>query len=133
MTGQRKGIPIAMTDGERDAFLRTQPVCRVATVGPADRHVSALWFVWDGTELWLNSLTRSQRWADVSRDPRLSVIVDEGGADFLRLRGVELRNGSSPASTCAAAASGTTVGTAGSGSPSQDRELGLRQAPAMKH
>jgi hypothetical protein len=91
MTGQRKGIPIAMTDGERDAFLRTQPVCRVATVGPADRHVSALWFVWDGTELWLNSLTRSQRWADVSRDPRLSVIVDEGGADFLRLRGVELR------------------------------------------
>jgi hypothetical protein len=92
MTGQRKGTAIAMTDGDRDTFLRTQPVCRAATVGPGGHpHVSALWFVWDGTALWLNSLTRSQRWADIARDPRLSVIVDEGGADFLRLRGVELR------------------------------------------
>ena len=49
MTGQRKGAAIAMTDGERDAFLRTQPVCRVATLGPGGHpHVSALWFVWDG-------------------------------------------------------------------------------------
>ena len=92
MTGQRKGAAIAITDGERDAFLRTQPVCRVATLGPGGHpHVSALWFVWDGTAVWLNSLTRSQRWADIGRDPRLGVIVDDGGADFLRLRGVEMR------------------------------------------
>ena len=92
MTGQRRGAKIAMTDGERDAFLRAQPVCRVATVGPGGHpHVSALWFVWDGTALWLNSLIRSQRWTDIGRDRRLSVIVDEGGADFLQLRGIELR------------------------------------------
>jgi hypothetical protein len=92
MTGQRRGASIAMTDGERDAFLRSQPVCRVATLGPGGHpHVSALWFVWDGSALWLNSLTRSQRWTDIGRDPRLSVIVDEGGADFLRLRGIEVR------------------------------------------
>lgn len=88
---QRRGRAIAMTDGERDAFLRTQPVCRVATIGPGGSpHASALWFVWDGAALWLNSLVRSQRWTDLSRDPRLSVIVDDGGSDFLRLRGVEL-------------------------------------------
>jgi hypothetical protein len=88
---QRRGGAIAMTGAEQDAFLRTQPVCRVATVGPSGHpHVSALWFVWDGTALWLNSLVRSQRWADLARDPRVSVIVDEGGSDFLRLRGVEL-------------------------------------------
>ena len=91
MLRQRRGTAIAMTAEERDVFLRTQPVCRVATIGPGGApHASALWFVWDGTALWLNSLTRSQRWTDLSRDTRLSVVVDEGGADFLRLRGVEL-------------------------------------------
>ena len=91
MLRQRRGTAIAMTAEERDVFLRTQSVCRVATIGPGGApHVGALWFVWDGAALWLNSLTRSQRWTDLSRDARLSVVVDEGGADFLRLRGVEL-------------------------------------------
>jgi hypothetical protein len=91
MPGQRRGTAIAMSDEELDAFLRSQPVCRVATVGPGGHpHTGALWFVWDGTALWLNSLTRSRRWTDLGRDPRLSVLVDDGGFDFLRLRGVEL-------------------------------------------
>jgi hypothetical protein len=91
MTGQRRGNAIAMSGDERDAFLRDQPVCRVATLGPGGHpHASALWFVWDGTALWLNSLVRSQRWTDLGRDPRVSVVVDDGGADFLKLRGVEL-------------------------------------------
>ncbi|MFC5752213.1 pyridoxamine 5'-phosphate oxidase family protein [Actinomadura rugatobispora] len=89
--GQRRGTAIAMTGEERDVFLREQPICRVATVGPTGHpHASALWFAWDGASLWLNSLVRSRRWADLDRDPRLSVIVDDGGTDFLRLRGVEL-------------------------------------------
>jgi hypothetical protein len=92
VTGQRKGTAIAMTEDERDAFLRAQPVCRVATVGSDGRpHASALWFVWDGTALWLNSLTRSQRWVDLDRDPRISVIIDDGGTDFMALRGIELQ------------------------------------------
>ncbi|WP_405885224.1 pyridoxamine 5'-phosphate oxidase family protein [Streptomyces sp. NBC_01136] len=92
MSGQRRGTAIAMTDTERDAFLRTAPLCRVATAGRTGHpHVSALWFVWDGSALWLNSLVRSQRWTDLDRDPRLSVIVDDGGTDFMALRGVELR------------------------------------------
>jgi hypothetical protein len=92
VTGQRKGTAIAMTEDERDTFLRAQPICRVATVGADGRpHASALWFVWDGTALWLNSLTRSQRWVDLDRDPRLSVIIDDGGKDFMALRGIELQ------------------------------------------
>lgn len=140
MAGQRRGTAIAMTGNERDAFLRAHPLCRVATVGPGGHpHVSALWFVWDGAALWLNSLIRSQRWADPGRDPRLSVIVDDGGriscvcaglncweARRSSVRcpaGASLRthspgpNGSTRTSTWAAAASGTTAGTAGSGSP----------------
>lgn len=94
---QRRGAATAMADAERDDFLRTQPLCRVATTGLGGRpHVSALWFVWDGTALWLNSLVRSQRWTDLSRDRRVGVIVDDGGADFLRLRGVELQGTAQP-------------------------------------
>jgi hypothetical protein len=89
--GQRRGSALAMTADERDSFLAGQPLCRVATAGPGGRpHVSALWFVWDTTALWLNSLTRSRRWSDAMADARVSVIVDDGGLDFLRLRGVEL-------------------------------------------
>lgn len=92
MSGQRRGAAIAMADDDRDVFLWSQPVCRVATVGPGGRpHISALWFVWDGATIWLNSLVRSQRWADIARHPQVSVIVDDGGADFATLRGVELR------------------------------------------
>jgi hypothetical protein len=52
MAGQREGAAIAMTDDERHAFPRTQPACRVATVGPGGHpHASALWCVGDGTAL----------------------------------------------------------------------------------
>jgi hypothetical protein len=51
--------------------------------------VAPLWFVWDGTSLWLNSIVRSQRWTDLERDPRVAVVVDTG-VEFSELRGVEL-------------------------------------------
>ncbi|MEU1185821.1 pyridoxamine 5'-phosphate oxidase family protein [Streptomyces sp. NPDC005820] len=89
---QKRGATIAMDAGEVDAFLRAQPVCRVAvTASDGHPHLSPLWFVWDGTALWLNSLVRSRRWTDVVKHGRIAVVVDEGGFDFLALRGVELR------------------------------------------
>lgn len=79
-----------MTPAELDAFLTEQRTCRVATVSADGRpHLSALWFAWDGTALWLYSLTRSRRWAELRRDPRLAVIVDDGH-DYGELRGAEL-------------------------------------------
>jgi hypothetical protein len=87
---QRRGRAIAMTRAEVDAFLSTERTCRVATAGQDGRpHVSPLWFVWDGTSLWLNSIVRSQRWTDLDRDPRVAVVVD-AGMEFSELRGVEL-------------------------------------------
>ncbi|MGN9796262.1 pyridoxamine 5'-phosphate oxidase family protein [Streptomyces sp. OZ13] len=87
---QRRGRRIMMTPAELDAFLTRQRTCRVATVSPGGRpHVSALWFAWDGTSLWLYSLTRSRRWAELRRDPRLAVVVD-AGEEYGELRGVEL-------------------------------------------
>ncbi|MFT4288407.1 pyridoxamine 5'-phosphate oxidase family protein [Nocardioides sp.] len=79
-----------MTAEELDRFLAQERTCRVATVSRHGQpHVSPLWFVWDGTSLWLNSVVRSQRWTDIRREPRIGVVVD-AGAGFQELRGVEL-------------------------------------------
>ena len=89
MKEQRRGRSIAMTPDEVHAFLTQERVCRVASIGADGPHVVPMWFVWDAGRLWLNSTFRSQRWRDIERDPRISVVVDTGG-EFHELRGVEL-------------------------------------------
>ncbi|BBC38141.1 Pyridoxamine 5-phosphate oxidase [Streptomyces graminofaciens] len=87
---QRRGRKIMMTSEELDEFLTAQRTCRVATVSSDGApHVSPLWFVWDGTSLWLYSITRSRRWAALRKDPRVAVVVD-AGEEYGELRGVEL-------------------------------------------
>ncbi|NEA48363.1 pyridoxamine 5'-phosphate oxidase family protein [Streptomyces sp. SID10815] len=87
---QRRGRKIMMTPAELDEFLTAERTCRVATVSAGGApHVSALWFVWDGASLWLYSVVRSRRWADLRRDPRVAIVVDTG-EEYDRLRGVEL-------------------------------------------
>ncbi|MBA4866230.1 pyridoxamine 5'-phosphate oxidase family protein [Streptomyces sp. PSKA54] len=87
---QRRGRRIMMTPAELDEFLSTERTCRVATVSPDGApHASPLFFAWDGTSLWLYSITRSKRWADLRRDPRIAVVVD-AGEEYGELRGVEL-------------------------------------------
>jgi len=88
---QRRGRRTAMAPEERETFLRDERTCRVASVGgDGSPHVTPLWFVWDGRSLWLTSIVRSQRWTDLQRDGRVSVIVDTGH-DFMELRGVEIK------------------------------------------
>lgn len=89
-SSQRRGRSIAMTSAEADDFLAEQRTCRIATLSADGPHVTPLWFVWDGTALWLHSIVMSQRWTDLTRDPRTAVIVD-AGTEFGELRGVELR------------------------------------------
>lgn len=87
---QKRGRKIAMTADEIQSYLTQARVCRVASVDGAGRpHVSPLWFVWDETHLWLNSLVRSQRWTDLVRDPRVAVVID-GGDAFTELHGIEI-------------------------------------------
>src|SRR5580704_6575283 len=82
---QRRGRVIAMTAEELDAFLGEQRTCRFATTGPDGPHVAPVWFVWDGQAIWVYSLTRSQRWANLSRDPRVAVVVHDGRHAWLRV------------------------------------------------
>ncbi len=78
-----------MSDAEIDEFLAVEPTCRVATIGRDGPHATPLWFVWHHGLLWLYSITRSQRWTDLERDPRIGVVVDSG-REYLELRGVEI-------------------------------------------
>lgn len=91
---QRRARKIAMTPEEVTAFLDEERTCRVATNGTNGPHATPLWYLWEGADdggaLWLTSLSRSQRWADLERDPRIAVVVD-AGHDYGDLRGVELR------------------------------------------
>ncbi|NEB16490.1 pyridoxamine 5'-phosphate oxidase family protein [Streptomyces coelicoflavus] len=87
---QRRGRRIMMTPGELEAFLTAQRTCRVATVSADGApHVSTLWFVWDGSSMWLYSVVRSRRWTDLRRDPRVAIVVDTG-EEYGELRGAEL-------------------------------------------
>jgi nitroimidazol reductase NimA-like FMN-containing flavoprotein (pyridoxamine 5'-phosphate oxidase superfamily) len=90
MKTQRRGRAIAMSDDERDAFLATERTVRVATNGTHGPHATPLWFHWDGSALWLTSLTRAQRWKDLEADPRIGAVVD-AGESYDQLRGVEIR------------------------------------------
>ena len=86
---QKRGRKIAMTASEADAFLAEQRTCRVATVGPDGPHATPLWFLWSGGNIWLYSITRSRRWAELMADPRIGIVVDVGH-DYDDLRGVEI-------------------------------------------
>jgi hypothetical protein len=79
-----------MSAEELDGFLGAERTCRVATIGSGGPHVAPLWFVWHERALWLTSLSKSQRWTDLERDPRIAVVVD-AGHDYVELRGAELR------------------------------------------
>jgi hypothetical protein len=87
---QRRARRIAMSPAEVDEFLGATRTCRLASVGAAGPHVTPLWFVWHEGSMWMQSLTRSQRWTDLMRDPRVAVVVDDG-EEYMELRGVELR------------------------------------------
>ena len=95
MQEQRRGRKIAMTPEELDAYLGSERTCTVATVSHDGPHVTALWFVWDGECVWLYSITRSQRWTDLERDPRVALLV-EAGEEYNELRGVEIHGSVEP-------------------------------------
>lgn len=92
---QRRGKRVAMSQDEIDAFLGEEITCRIGTVNDRGPHVTALWYLWHGGALWLYSITGSQRWRDIERDPRVAVLVD-AGIEYLQLRGVEITGTAQP-------------------------------------
>ena len=66
LKAQKRSVAISMTAEERDAYLIDERVCRVASVGAdGNPHVTPLWFIWDGTHFWLNSITLNPELAPI--------------------------------------------------------------------
>ncbi|MCU1476388.1 MAG: pyridoxamine 5-phosphate oxidase [Subtercola sp.] len=87
---QRHRRVLQMDAGEVDAFLHEQRTARFASTDAAGHpHVTPVWFVWDGSAVWVSSLLRSQRWSDVAGNAAVALVCD-AGETYGELRGVEI-------------------------------------------
>ncbi len=86
---QKRARRIALSPEEMELLLAEERTCRVGSIGvDGGPHVTPMWFAWDGAAIWLYSIIKSQRWTNLMRDPRVSVVVDAGN-DYFELHGVE--------------------------------------------
>ena len=83
---------ISMTDDEILEFLSEgRKVLQVATIGKDGMpHLAPMWYVMDGDRIVFRSFTKSQKIVNLLRDPRLSVLTEEGDS-YAELRGLSIR------------------------------------------
>ena len=82
---------ISMTAEEITAFLDETSILQVATIGKDGApHLAPMWFVMDGDAIVFRSFTRSQKMVNLQRDPRLTVLAEDGDA-YAELRGVMIK------------------------------------------
>lgn len=83
---------ITMTETEITAFLSEgAPVLQLATIGKDGApHLAPMWFTMDGNNIVFRSFTKSQKIVNLMRDPRLSVLVEQGHG-YAELQGVMIQ------------------------------------------
>jgi PPOX class probable F420-dependent enzyme len=59
-------------------------IARLATINKTRPHVAAVWFVWDGVSLYMETSAGFQKAKNLLRNPQCSVIIDDtlGGLRF---------------------------------------------------
>lgn len=81
---------VRMTPDEVAAFLAAPRTLNIATIGPDGAiHLVAMWYSMRGRSPVFTTYGRSQKVANLRRDPRLSGLV-ESGTSYEQLQGVEL-------------------------------------------
>ena len=88
--GTNERSKVAMGDDEVEDYLARSRTATMATVGPdGTPHLVAMWYaVLDG-EVWFETKARSQKAVNLRRDPRITVMVEDG-LTYDSLRGVSL-------------------------------------------
>jgi hypothetical protein len=82
---------ITMSPAEVRAFLDSQQILNVATIGPSGHpHIVAMWYAHVGDDLVFWTFAKSQKIVNLRRDPKMSGLVESGGGSYNELRGVEL-------------------------------------------
>ena len=85
---QRAGI--VLTDDEIGDLLAGTRTATMATVGPDGQpHLVAMWFAVIDGDICFETKTKSQKAVNLRRDPRISVLVEDG-ATYEDLRGVSI-------------------------------------------
>lgn len=88
--GTNQRSQIEMSQAEVDAFLAASRTCTVATIGPDGLpHLVAMWYGLVDGHLWFETKLKSQKAVNLQRDPRLTVLVEDG-LTYDVLRGVSL-------------------------------------------
>jgi PPOX class probable F420-dependent enzyme len=88
MPSQRERI--RMTDDEAMAFLAARRKLHVATVNrDGSPHLMPMYFLVDRGAIAFWTYTRSQKIANLRRDPRITVMAEDG-EEYFDLRGVQV-------------------------------------------
>ena len=88
--GVNQRSQITMTAAEIDEFLDGRHAMSMATLGPDGRiQLVAMWYARLDGEVWFETKAKSQKVANLRRDPRITVMVEDGEY-YDELRGVEL-------------------------------------------
>ena len=86
-----KRSQIAMSDDEVQAYLESERVLNVATIGATGHpHLVAMWYAMVGGNAVFWTFGKSQKVVNLRRDSKISGLV-ESGDTYDQLRGVELR------------------------------------------
>jgi PPOX class probable F420-dependent enzyme len=82
---------ITMTDEEVQAFLSEPRSIEVASIGPDGYpHVAPMWYVLEDGKVAFRSFTKSQKIVNLQRDPRVTLLAEDGFA-YAELRGVMIK------------------------------------------
>lgn len=81
---------IAMSPDEVREFLATSRTMILTTIGPDGvPDPVGMWFLLDGDDIWMRTYAKSQKVANLRRDPRVAVLVEDGDR-YAELRGVQI-------------------------------------------
>jgi general stress protein 26 len=86
-----KRSQITMTDDEVQAYLVSERVLNVATIGPSGHpHLVAMWYAMVAGNAVFWTFSKSQKILNLRRDSKMTGLV-ESGDTYDQLRGVEMR------------------------------------------
>jgi general stress protein 26 len=79
-----------MTDDEIQAYLVSQKILNVATIGPSGHpHLVAMWYALVDGKVQFWTFAKSQKVLNLRRDPKMTGLI-ESGDSYNELKGVEL-------------------------------------------
>lgn len=88
--GTNQRSKVAMTDEEVATYLERSRTATFATIGADGRpHLVAMWYAVIDGEVWFETKSRSQKAVNLRRDPRVTVLVEDGET-YDGLRGISI-------------------------------------------